>query len=516
MVPGRIMSRPLLAAFPTAPSSTPPVLFGCTNWTQQPPAPRVGSGRSTSKPASRRRASSARTSSLARQRWWMPGPRFSRNFADRRVLARAARAARCASRRSGSSPPARPRPARPRCSSTVEPQGLVELARLLDRAHRDPDVVDAARSWRPLPAEPSRLPRAIVRAAARRRTAGRPRGRGRCARSKPRSTSRSRPSTRSAAATIRSLRMVSTRSRRWARRRRSSSPVADRCSRWRSTSASTGRSPRRGAATVLRIGGSQSPCSPRESIISRSRAVRSTPSRSALLMTKTSAISRMPALIAWMSSPRPGTVTTTTVSTVRTTSTSSCPTPDGLDQDPVEAGGVEQVDRVARGAGEAAHGAAGGHRADEDARIGVERLHADAVAEEGAAGVGAGRIDGEDAHRLAALAAEAGEAVDQGALAGARRAGDADHARPAGVADRCGGQLALAVAAVLHAARSPAPRPAAAAPASRGTRSSRSARRAVESHCPLKSCRAITRRWISLVPSPIVQILASRKYFSAR
>src|ERR1700687_6223680 len=28
-------------------TSTPPALFGCTNWIQQPPAPRVGSGRST-------------------------------------------------------------------------------------------------------------------------------------------------------------------------------------------------------------------------------------------------------------------------------------------------------------------------------------------------------------------------------------------------------------------------------------------------------------------------------------
>jgi hypothetical protein len=31
----------------------------------------------------------------------------------------------------------------------------------------------------------------------------------------------------------------------------------------------------------------------------------------------------------------------------------------------------------------------------------------------------------------------------------------------------------------------------------------------------LKSCRAITIRWISLVPSPIVQSLESRQYFSA-
>ena len=31
----------------------------------------------------------------------------------------------------------------------------------------------------------------------------------------------------------------------------------------------------------------------------------------------------------------------------------------------------------------------------------------------------------------------------------------------------------------------------------------------------LSSCRAMTRRWISLVPSPIVSSLTSRKYFSA-
>src|SRR5207302_1196875 len=62
-------------------------------------------------------------------------------------------------------------------------------------------------------------------------------------------------------------------------------------------------------------------------IIVISVTVRSAPGRSALLTAKTSPISIMPALIAWMSSPIPGTSTTTFVCTVRMISTSSCPTP---------------------------------------------------------------------------------------------------------------------------------------------------------------------------------------------
>ncbi len=53
----------------------------------------------------------------------------------------------------------------------------------------------------------------------------------------------------------------------------------------------------------------------------------SAPSRSALLTTNTSAISRMPALMACTSSPRPGTSTTSEVSAQFTISISSCPTP---------------------------------------------------------------------------------------------------------------------------------------------------------------------------------------------
>src|SRR6185369_3045778 len=52
--------------------STPPALIGWTNCTRAPPAPRVGSGRRSWTPAARRCASSAASSSLARQTWWMP------------------------------------------------------------------------------------------------------------------------------------------------------------------------------------------------------------------------------------------------------------------------------------------------------------------------------------------------------------------------------------------------------------------------------------------------------------
>ncbi len=58
-----------------------------------------------------------------------------------------------------------------------------------------------------------------------------------------------------------------------------------------------------------------------------SRAVASAPSRSALLTTYTSPISRMPAFAAWIPSPMPGASSTTEVSAWEAISTSDCPTP---------------------------------------------------------------------------------------------------------------------------------------------------------------------------------------------
>ena len=69
---------------------------------------------------------------------------------------------------------------------------------------------------------------------------------------------------------------------------------------------------------------------------------------------------------------------------------------DGFDQDDVEAGGVAEEGEVGGGGGDSTQAATGGHGADEDAGVGVVLHHADAVAEDGAAGEGAGGIDGED------------------------------------------------------------------------------------------------------------------------
>ena len=152
----------------------------------------------------------------------------------------------------------------------------------------------------------------------------------------------------------------------------------------------------------------------------------------------------MPALIACTSSPVPGTRTTTEMSAVRTMSTSSWPDADGLDDDDVLAGGVEHQRDIAGRAREPAEMPARGHAADEDAVVADVRLHAHAIAEDRAAGERAGRIDGEDADRLAAGANSVDQPIDERALAGARRAGDADQVRAAGAADRCRGPASRA------------------------------------------------------------------------
>ncbi len=105
---------------------------------------------------------------------------------------------------------------------------------------------------------------------------------------------------------------------------------------------------------------------------------------------------------------------------------------DGLDEDDVEAGGVDDIHEAGGGRGEAAHGAAGGHGTDEDAGVVVVALHADAVAEEGAAGAHAGGVDGDDGDGEAGGADGGEELIGKGALAGAGGTGDADDKRAAG------------------------------------------------------------------------------------
>ena len=74
---------------------------------------------------------------------------------------------------------------------------------------------------------------------------------------------------------------------------------------------------------------------------------------------------------------------------------------DGLDHHDVEAGGVEHVDRFERAARKPAQRAARRHAAHEHAGVAAELAHADAVAEDRAAGERARRIDGDDRHLAA-------------------------------------------------------------------------------------------------------------------
>ena len=174
---------------------------------------------------------------------------------------------------------------------------------------------------------------------------------------------------------------------------------------------------------------------------------------------------------------------------------------DGFNDDVVAAGGVHQLNQVGGGAGQTAEAAAGGHGTDEDAGIGMVLLHADAVAQDGSAGAATGGVDGQNGDGFALTAQGGGEGIHQGAFTGTGRAGDCRRCAPyrrRGVSSRsvssaCGSRFSIPVAA-------------------RGQR----ARVAFGDfageivHQVLRSCRAITRRWISLVPSPMVQSLTSR------
>ena len=170
---------------------------------------------------------------------------------------------------------------------------------------------------------------------------------------------------------------------------------------------------------------------------SRSRTVSSTPGRSALFTTNTSAISSRPALFACTPSPHPGFTTTTVVSAAPR----SRPPPDrrrpsrrGSTASPAASSTRMRLRRRER---ETAEVTAGGHRADEHARVGGVVLHADAVTEDRAAAERAGRVDREHADLVAVGArCEPTSAIGERRLPRARRAGDADRVRAAGAPGR--------------------------------------------------------------------------------
>ena len=76
---------------------------------------------------------------------------------------------------------------------------------------------------------------------------------------------------------------------------------------------------------------------------------------------------------------------------------------DRLDQDQVKAGGIEYLHQGGGGRGQPAQRTARRHRADEDARVAGQVAHADAVAQDGAAGEGTGGVHRHHRHAAGRL-----------------------------------------------------------------------------------------------------------------
>ena len=184
---------------------------------------------------------------------------------------------------------------------------------------------------------------------------------------------------------------------------------------------------------------------------------------------------------------------------------------DGLDDDDVLAGGVEHERDFAGRAREPAQMAARRHAADEHAGIARVRLHPHAIAEDRAAGERARRIDRDDAdgpcRRSRISAVRRSTSVLLPAPGGP--------VTPISRRGRCCGKIAADRARRPRATSSSMSEIARAIARADRRASTRSDRRCVGvRHWP-SSCRAMTSRWISLVPSPIVSSFTSRKYFSA-
>ena len=143
---------------------------------------------------------------------------------------------------------------------------------------------------------------------------------------------------------------------------------------------------------------------------------------------------------------------------------------DGLDDHPVEAGGIEAVDRRPRRARQPAELAAGGEGADEGIRMGAMLAHPDPVAEDGAAADRARRIEGDDRDPQAALQPGAEQGVGQRRLAAPGHAGDADDARLAGVRGQRRGRLAGTGRVIVEQAQQAGDRPALAGQGAHGKR----------------------------------------------
>ncbi|MNY03241.1 hypothetical protein D3C86_1358530 [compost metagenome] len=106
--------------------------------------------------------------------------------------------------------------------------------------------------------------------------------------------------------------------------------------------------------------------------------------------------------------------------------------PHGLDDHHVAAVSVQDLGRGLGGERDTAELAAAAHAADEDPRIARVALHADAIAEDGPAREGAGRIDRDDPDLEPVPSDGSDQEVGQRALAGPGRPGDAHEEGVAG------------------------------------------------------------------------------------
>ena len=164
-----------------------------------------------------------------------------------------------------------------------------------------------------------------------------------------------------------------------------------------STAASRSSRPSRRTATALTIGGRQSPGARSASRIAPRKVAHDLVGAvtSALLTTKTSPTSRMPALAAWIPSPMPGASRTGGVGQ-SATSDLGLTDPDGLHEHHIAPGGVEDAQRLRRGPG-GRRGARGwpssGCRRPDRARAPASARGRPAAHRR----EGRGRIDGQDA-----------------------------------------------------------------------------------------------------------------------
>ena len=185
----------------------------------------------------------------------------------------------------------------------------------------------------------------------------------------------------------------------------------------------------------------------------------------------------------------PGTSTTTVTSASAAISISSCPTPTVSMMTKSKPGGAEEAGERGAGARQSAGCAARRHGPDEDAGIRVVALHPHTVAEYRAARA---RLEGSTAmiatvfprRRISAVSASTSELL------------------PAP-----GGPVTPTISPSPSGADARNSR-ASGAPFS--TCVARRASSRVVNHQSFSNWRAITRRWISLVPSPIVQSFTSR------